>query len=69
MQHTFAKIVFCVLLAPGASLAECLTTADMEQGVLFTFDNQDTTSVRALGAGMVDVIEFYADHRTQRHQI
>lgn len=61
MQHTFAKIMFCVLLAPGASVAECLTTADMEQGVLFTFDNQDTTSVRALGAGMVEVIEFYAD--------
>ena len=64
MQHTFAKIMFCVLLAPGASLAECLTTADMEQGVLFTFDNQDTTSVRALGAGIVEVVEYYAASQT-----
>ena len=64
MQHTFAKIVFCVLLSPGASLAECLTTADMEQGALFTFDNQDTTSVRALGAGMVEVVEYYAATQT-----
>ena len=36
----------------------------MAGGVLFTFDNDDTTAVRALGAGMVEVVEYYADTQT-----
>ena len=64
MQHSFTMMMCCAALMPDPSVAQCLTTSDMAQGVLFTFDNDDTTSVRALGAGMVDVIEYYAATQT-----
>ena len=31
---------------------------------MFTFDNDDTTSVRALGAGIFEVVEYYAATQT-----
>lgn len=56
--------ILCAALLPVPAAARCLTAADMAGGVLFTFDNDDTTSVRALGAGIFEVVEYYAATQT-----
>jgi hypothetical protein len=53
--------VLCVAcLLPAAARADCPTGDDMATGVEVTFANGDRTALRALGAGMVEVAEYYA---------
>ena len=41
------------------AFADCPTAADMAQGIMVTFDNGDTTILRALGDEMIEVEEHY----------
>lgn len=47
---------------PGVAMAECPTAADMARGVEVTFANGDVTVMRDLGAGMIEVEEYYSWH-------
>jgi hypothetical protein len=57
------RILACLAcLAPGLGRADCPTAADMARGVEVTFANGDVTVLRDLGAGMIEVEEYYAWH-------
>jgi hypothetical protein len=47
---------------PGLAAAECPTAADMARGVEIVFANGDVTVMRDLGAGMIEVEEYYSWH-------
>lgn len=57
-------VILSATSLPLPVTAACLTAADLDQGVVFTFDNGDNTVVRALGAGIVEVTESYAGSPT-----
>lgn len=47
-------------LVPVLAHATCPTAADMAGGIEITFANGDITTMRDLGAGMIEVEEYYA---------
>lgn len=51
-----------LILVPGMAAAECPTAADMAGGVEITFANGDVTILRDVGAGMIEVEEYYSWH-------
>jgi hypothetical protein len=51
-----------LMVVPGIAAAECPTAADMANGVEVTFANGDVTILRDVGAGMVEVEEYYSWH-------
>jgi hypothetical protein len=54
-----AAFLLSVLAAPAS--AACLTAADLEAGVRVEFSNDDWTTLRSLGEGIVEFEEYYAD--------
>ncbi len=57
-------IALCAATLPLPAAADCLTDKDLDRGVVFSFENDDTTVVRALGAGMLEVTENYAANQS-----
>jgi hypothetical protein len=51
-----------LMAMPGMVAAECPTAADMASGVEVTFANGDVTILRDVGAGMIEVEEYYSWH-------
>jgi hypothetical protein len=65
MPHSLSRLVaLCATTLPLPAAAACLTAKDLDRGVVFLFENEDTTVVRALGAGMVEVTENYASDQS-----
>ena len=59
MARLAAVAVLSLALAGPAS-AQCLTPADLDNGIRVTFANSDWTEIRRIGADIYDVHEFYA---------
>jgi hypothetical protein len=56
IRSIFASVL--VALFGQSAMAECVTAADLERGIRVTFDNGDTTTLRAVSDGMTEVFEY-----------
>jgi hypothetical protein len=55
-----ALVLTSLLPLPSLAIAQCATRADMATGVRVTFDNGDTTELRARDGDLVEVTERYS---------
>lgn len=54
--------LFCLLLSllPAAAQADCLTAADLDQGIEIVFSNSDRTTIRRISDSLFSYEEVYA---------